>query len=464
MVSKGKIEKGMIGSGGDRIAIRVPAGGYIMAGFVGSFFSALSIYLGLDILGFAVLVLCFTLLPALALTDRIVFNSKRIYRSGLLPKAWAYVLGRRFWLKIRDVEQVETLLLPLLKRGGRVYFKYNTSIRGKGVEFNFSSRGREYRRFAGRVFSLVPEEVLDAASAEVRDYADEPKMTRRLAKQSNIPPADVLEHSFRKSDFKLGRGRTVTEDQADSAERAGSLRLLGNKLRLSGSLLQAMESFRRAASLCPNDAWLLFDFARCIQTFAGADGDAGLERKAAAMMRLAERRAGNDGRLLASLGESYLQLGESKRSKIAFMKAVEAVGEQFRSIRGMAEIALRDGKLAHVVHNFSVAARLAESPAARRWSEAEADYFSRLSNDDEYMDMEIGRVNLLDTLERWRRPALRLCMLGLPIIGLGVYFDDATTANCGWVLSGVALLVWTVVTVGLRAFTSRISPELLEED
>ncbi|NOT48952.1 MAG: hypothetical protein HOP17_14530, partial [Acidobacteria bacterium] len=396
-----------------KTAIRVPAYSYIAAVFVGSFFASLLFYLEMERFGYAVFLVSWILFPSLALTDRIVFNGKRIYRSGLLPNTWAYLTGSRFWLKLKDIEQVETRILPTLKRGGKVFFKYDTSLRGKGVEFLFSSGGKEYRTFVRRIFPEIAEEVMDAGSIEVRDYVSDPKHTKKLAKSSNIPSADVLEHAFKGSALRQRRSRLTesTAASSDVAEKAVKLRELGNQLRLSGSLLQAMESFRRAARMQPENAWLLFDFARCIQSFAGSEGSHRLERKAAAMMRLAERRAGRDGKLLVRLGESYFQAGEWDRAGIAFKKAIDSVGEQFRSIRGMAEIALRDGKLAHVVHNFSAASRLAESPAARRWSKAEAEYFSRLSNDDEYMEMELGRVNLLDTLDRWKGITLRLCLI-----------------------------------------------------
>ena len=434
--------------------------------FVGAFFCALAFYLEFVTIAYVLFVFSSILVPALALTDRIKFNGKRIYRAGLLPKAWAYFTHSRFWLKARDIEQVETTVSPVFKRGGRVYFRYKTHIRGKGMQFSILSGGGDFGRFVRTLFRDLPEEVLDAGSLEVRDYYGEHRNARTLARKSDIPPADVLEHAFKSSRFGRPRreAETVRAEAGPETERAGSLRLLGNQLRLSGALLQALESFRRAASLKPDDGWLLFDFARCIHSFAGSEGDVRLERKAAAMLRLAERRAGNDGLLLARVGEGYFQLGEWRRAGIAFRKAVDSVGEHFRSIRGMAEIALRDGKLAHVVHNFSTASRLAESAAARRWSLAEADYFSRLSNDEEYLEMELGRVNLLNALDRWRRTTLRLCLVGFPFIGLGLYFEDRTTANCGWILSGGMLILWTSITVGRRLFTPRIAPELLQED
>ncbi|MGD9562296.1 MAG: tetratricopeptide repeat protein [Pyrinomonadaceae bacterium] len=464
MVADEHIDKPHRPHDGPMLSVRVHGRSYLAAVFIGSFFSALALYLELNLPGYILLGTSLVIIPALAATDRMIFNGKRVYRSGLLPRIWTRLFEGRFWLKLKDIEQVETRVLPALKRGGRVYFRYQTQIRGNGLEFSFSSGGKSYRRMVKAIFASLPEEVLDAGSIELRDYLEEPGQARRSAKRSDIPPADVLEHAFRDLKTRKRVPRQALADIGPSSAKAASLRLLGNQLRLSGSLLQAMESFRRAASIQPNDPWLLFDFARCIQAFAGTEGSGRLERKAAAMLRLAERRAGNDGRLLARLGESYFQIGDWHRAGLAFRKAVDAVGEQFRSICGMAEIALRDGKLAHVVHNFNTASRLAESPAARRWSRGEAEYFLRLNSDSEYMEMELGRVNLLDALDRWKGSVFRLCLLGFPIIGFGLYFEDAAITNAGWILSAGMLVLWTVIVLASRAFTSRIAPELLTED
>lgn len=447
------------------ISVRTQLRSYLIAAFIGSFFAALAFYLEFPLIAYTLIVFAWIVVPFLAVTDKVVFDGRRLHRSGMLPRLWAYLVGARFWLKARDIEQVETRCSPTLKRGGRIYFRYQTVVSGKGLELTFASTSADYRTLVKTLFRLLPEEVMDAGSIELRDYLEDSRYARKQARKSDIPPPDVLENAFRASTIKQRADRrTAGGVTAGSAEKALSLRHLGNQLRLSGSLLQAMESFRRAASIRPDDPWLLFDFARCIQAFAGTEGSAVLERKAAAMMRLAERRAGGDGRLLARLGETYSQLGEWHRASIAFRKAVDAVGEQFCTIRGMAEIALRDGKLAHVVHNFYAASRLAESSAARRWSRAEAEYFSRLNSDDEYMDMELGRVNLLDALDRWKGTTFRLGLAGFPVIGLGLYLEDATIANGGWILSGGMLVLWTAILLASRAFSARIEPELLSED
>ena len=451
---------------GSRTSIRVSLYGYIAAIFVTSFFSAFAFYNDTYLVGYLILVISLIVFPIFALTDKVVFNGKRLYRSGSLSMAWAYINRTRIWLKLKDVEQVETHAFPTMKRGGKVFYKYKTVIRGKGIEFSFSSGSAGYRKMIRTVLPLISENVLDNRSLEIRDYIPEPKQTQLKAFQSNIPPADVLENSFRHTLSKKVNNTKSELLPADSLglEKAKGLRVLANELRLSGSHLQALETFRRATLLKPADAWLLFEFARCIQSFAGTEKNIGLERKAVAMLRLSELRAGNDGDLLARLGESYFQQGEWRRAGIAFQKAVDVVGEQFRSVRGLAEIALRDGKIAHVIHNFSIANRLAETAALQRWSKGEVEYFSRLHDDDEYMEMEIGRVNLLDALDRRKRTTLRLAFIGFPIIALGLFYDDVVIANCGWTLSGTSLVLWTLIMLGQRIFAPRISMDMIEED
>lgn len=180
------------------------------------------------------------------------------------------------------------------------------------------------------------------------------------------------------------------------------------------------------------------------------------------MMRLAEKRAGNDGELLSRLGESYFQVGDWRRASQVFRRTAENVGESFRSLRGLAELSLREGKIAHVIHNFAAANRLATSPALKRWSKGEVDYFSRLNEDDEYMELEVSRVNLVDSLAAWRSTALRVTAFGLPLIGSGILFQLELVANLGWALSGIAIIVWATLSVLERMLAARIPLDLVE--
>jgi tetratricopeptide (TPR) repeat protein len=304
---------------------------------------------------------------------------------------------------------------------------------------------------------------MDNRSIELRDYLTERSEALRKAQFSNIPSADVLENSL--ADLRpKERHPGIRHPAADVSGEAEQLRELANELRIAGLLLQALETFRRAARLRPKDAWLLFEFARCMQSFAGSQRDGTLERKAVALMRLSEKRAGNDGVLLARLGEAYFQIGEWRRAGIVFSRAIDSVGESFRTLRGMAEIALREGKIAHVIHNFAAANRMAETPALRRWTQAEVDYFSRLNEDDEYMELEFSRVNMLDTLQSVGSSALKIAFLSFPLIAVGVLFEDSLVANIGWAISGIALFIWVGIMFLRRLLSPRIPFDLVKGD
>lgn len=446
------------------VSIRVSPNSYFTALMLGTFFSAFFIYLEKDFWATLLLGLCAIFLPALALTDRIVFDGKRLRRTGIMPRIWAYLNGSHYRLKLSDIEQIETQALRALKRGGNVFYRYRTAISGKDKKFVFASGGEEYRRMIHRIFPRVSENILDNRSLELRDYLSEPKEVLMKAQFEHIPSAEVLEESvggFQKHDKTKHPDREIG---AAEIEKADYLRRLANELRLSGHLLQALEAFRRALIIQPKDAWLLFEAGRCLNSFAGSERDEKLYRKSLAMLRLAEKRAENDQELLARLGESYFQFGDWERARNVFQKSIERAEENFRSLRGMAEIALREGKIAHVIHNFLAANRLAETPALRRWTQSEADYFSHLNDDEDYMDMEISRINLLETLENSKKTALKIAILGFPAILIGITTGETLISNIGWAVSSVALMIWTGLLMSLNLFAERIPYELIEDE
>ncbi|MEO8574377.1 MAG: hypothetical protein ABI481_10440 [Pyrinomonadaceae bacterium] len=443
--------------------VRSPAGGYLSVSFVLSFFSSLLAYLGYVEYAVGLILIAWTLIPLLWITDKIVFDGRRIRRTGLVPYLLARATGTRDRLKVSDIEQVETIAFPGIKRGRNVYFTYRTVVVGKNVRFVFSSR---HRGFGNIVRSLLPrleEDSLDNPSIDLRDYFAEKRESRKRAREYDIPSSEVLDGSFR--DIHLdGRPGKTSSDEGNNIEKANQLRHLANELRVSGLLLQALEAFRRASILRPRDAKLLFEFAECIRSVAGTESDEKLERKARAMMRLAERHAGNDSRLLSRIGESYFQVGEWRRAGIVFKRVLDAVGENFRTLRGQAELALREGKLAHVIHNFAAAEQMAATSSLRRWTQAEIDYFSHLNEDEEYMELEISRVNLLDTLDRTKRSSFRVNMVGFFAIALGLILGDNLITDIGWTVSGISVLVWIVAVVMTRMLSPRIPFELMETE
>ena len=443
------------------VKVRVLPGGYLAALVVASFASALIAYLEYATYGLLAALVAWTLIPVLWVTDRIAFDGRRLRRTGLLPVLFARVTGIRDRLKLSDIEQVETAAFAGIKRGRNVYYTYRTTVSGKNIRFVFSSGHSGYLGVIRALLPKLAEDILDNPSIDLRDYLGEKREVRRRARQSDIPSTDVLGESFREIRVRQRVGDVMSPE---SDEKANYLRLLANELRLSGRLLQALEAFRRAAVLRPRDARLLFEFSECLRLLAGSESDHRLERRALAMMRLAERYATDDRDLLARIGECYFQIGEWRRAQIVFKRTTAAFGETYRTLRGMAELSLREGKLAHVIYNFASANKLARTNSLKRWTQTEVDYFTHLNSDDEYMELEISRVNLLDTLGRTKRAAVRISALGLGVILAGVALGETLITNIGWTVSGVGLIVWVVMMILIRMLSPRIPFDMLETD
>ncbi len=450
------------------IDIRVSPNGYLAALFLASFASGLLVYLEKDLTGMLIFGAGWIIIPLFAWSDRITFDGRRLVRTGFLPQIWTKLGGSKYRLKISDIEQVETQALRALKRGGNVFYRYRTVLSGKGLRFVLASGGEDYRRMIHKIFPLLPENALDNRSVELRDFLSEPKETLMKAEFAKIPSAEVLENSFGKlngNDKKLRKAQWDNKEiSGEAIEKADYLHHLANELRLSGYLLQALEAFRRALFLNPKDARLIFDFARCLHSFAGAEGDENLTRKAFAALRLAEKRAENNPEMLSRLGESYFQYGKWRRAQAVFQKATGAAEEDFRSRRGLAEIALREGKIAYVIHHFSTANRIADTSALKRWTQNESDYFARLNQDGDYMELEVSRVNMLEGLERSKKTCLQIALLSFPAIIIGITLEENTMAEIGWAISSVALLVWVGVIVSLSIFSARIPLDFENEE
>lgn len=444
-------------------SIRVSPNSYFVAVFLTTFLAAFFIYLHLDFAGLLAVFISWLVIPSLLLTDKIIFDGEKLSRTGIIPSLWAWINRQPNELSAGEVEQVETQAMRALKRGGNVFYRYRTAVTGKGLTFAFASGGEDYRQMVRALFSGLNEDTLDNRSIELRDYLTEPKETLMKADFARLPSTEVLENSvnaFQVSSRKL-KGKdagTIAEDH----EKAEYLRRLANELRLAGHLLRALEAFRRALLLKPGDAWLIFEFARCLHSFAGSEHNEKLESKAKAALRLAEIRGRKDSELLARLGESYFQYGEWERARRVFQKALDATQESFRSVRGLAEIALREGKIAHVIHHFATATHFADTKALRNWAESETEYFSRLNTDEEYMEQEIRRINWLEGILRGKKMALRFALIGFIAILLGLLTNDLIT-DIGWTVSAVSLLIWVGLIMSGNLLAER-SPLFEAED
>jgi len=440
-------------------SVRVSPGPYLALASVITFVSALMLRGHYDAAALGLVLGAWLGVPVLALSDRIAFDGASLRRQGPLASLLHLLFGYRKQLAVDDFETVETQAVRTLRRGGRVRYRYRTQITGKGKEFVIVSGGRDYRKLVRELFPLIHESKLDNRSRDLRDYLNDPSFLNRKTQLSQLAPSDLLDVT--KSDFKLGRRLRANIPQtpatAEELERARLLRRLGNELRVSGRLREAGEAFRRALNVRPHGAWLIYDFARLLRSQASAQSDARLLSRARAALRLASVRAKNDVVLLPLIGESFLECGDARHARRALEKAVELDSGNFKARVGLADIALREGKLAHVIHHYHEAARVSSDQALARYARSESDYYMQLNNDDDYLAAELRRINWLQTVTRIRRLALRVTNASVLMALIGS-FVDPMAGSLGWSLASSALIVWLLTLLGTRMLFARSKP------
>ena len=439
-------------------SVRVSPGPYFTVAAVLTFLAALLLRVHYD--GWALLLVAsaWIVLPLLALTDRIVFDGLSLRRHGPVSSLLHLLFGYRKQLWIDDFETVETHAVRTLRRGGRVRYRYRTQIAGRGKEFVIASGGREYRKLVRELLPLIHENKLDNRSRDLRDYLHEPRFLNRKAELSQLASSDVLDVAT--SDYRLGgkphQRRTIDQAEAtpEEIERARLLRRLGNELRVSGRLREAGEAFRRALNVRPHGAWLIYDFARLLRSQASAQSDARLLSRARAALRLASIRARNDLVLLPLIGESFLECGDARQARQALQKVVEIDSGNFKARVGLADIALREGKLAHVIHHYHEAARVSSEQALARYARSEGEYYMHLNNDDDYLVTELRRISWLQNVTRIRRLALRVTNISV-LLALIAGLVDPLAGSFAWSLASSALGLWLMSLLGTRLLYTR---------
>jgi len=447
-------------------SVPVSPGFYLAVASVLTFVSALLLRSERDLLALTVVAVAWLIIPVLALTDRIEFDGQFLTRRGPGPFLLRRIAGRQKELSIPDFEKVDTQAVRTLRRGGRVRYRYRTMIVGKNTEFTFASGGRSYREMIRQLFPLIHQDKLDLRTMELRDYLCDPKPLNREVHSLQLASADVLDGAT--LDFKLGGKRQKPADETEYAEAAASLRdreraillgQVGNKLRIAGRLNEAREAFRRALIVIPKDGRLIFQFARLLRSQASSLSDHKLLSRGRAALRLSARRAENEPELLALVGESFLEWGETMRAQSSFQRTIELQPENFRARMGLANLALREGKLAHVIHQYRDAARAASDQALTRHARREADYYARLNDDDDYLTSELRRINWLQHSLKVRRLAARVTNASILVALVVPYFDPAVAGLC-WSLASSALIAWISSLFAIKLLTKRCTPRL----
>src|SRR5689334_5795394 len=105
-------------------------GGYLASSFVATFAAGLLAYLDYGAFAIPLFIVGWLIIPALWLTDKIVFDGRRIRRTGIPTRIFSRLTATRDRLKLNDIEQIETAVFSGIKRGRNVQYTYRTSVAG----------------------------------------------------------------------------------------------------------------------------------------------------------------------------------------------------------------------------------------------------------------------------------------------------------------------------------------------
>lgn len=429
-----------------RIAgVRASPGGYLASAAILTFISLVLLRTNRDLAALVLIAGTWSLVPLLLITDRLNFDGLTLSRSGAVALLSRLVYGRTPHIRVEDIERVEVTTLRTLRRGGSVRYRYRIEIAGRELAFVFASGGEKFRQMVRTLLPRISDHKLDARARELRDHLEDVKRVRREAARLGVAPVAVLEQTNEETRKKIEKQRRAAFDHDASpteAERAGLLRKAANALRIAGRLRESAEAFRRALLISPSDAHMIYEYARLLRSQASAFGDARLLARAGAALRLAARRGADDAGLLERIGESFLEHGEPARAAKTFRQALERNDAGYRPQLGLAEVALAEGKLAHVIHHYNEAARIAPDKAAARLARREADYYQRLNNDEVYLAAELRRMNWLEGANRVQQLTARLSFAALLVALIGPSVDQLV-AGLGWALASSSILAWS---------------------
>jgi tetratricopeptide (TPR) repeat protein len=292
-------------------------------------------------------------------------------------------------------------------------------------------------------------------SCELRDYFVEQDELDTNVALLNISSSDKLDDSTFTSRLRKRKDYKQTNNiHGKDKEQGAILRRTANQLRTSGRLRQAAEAFHRALVALPNDNWLLYEFARFLRSHANTLRDAKLLRRSGAALRLAAHRAKEDAALLSRIGESYFEFGDMERAAKNFRQAARLDSSLYRAEMGLAEVGIRNGKLAHVVHHYASAARIAPDKALRRFAQNEINYYSLLNSDEDFLDREIRRIDRLQFILFARRCCVRVTIVAFIFSLLSTAVDELLS-NVGWTFTATSLGLWFFLIVAGKFYMER---------
>src|SRR5262245_25475046 len=175
-----------------RVSARVHSGAYLAVAAVASFVSAYLLYVGSETAALGSVIFAIFCYPFASFFDRIVFDGKRLGRTGIPWRLFALATGRPRRIKPHRIVHVETEATRMFRRGPNVSYFYRTSLHGDDVSFRVAS-GHGYRELISKVLPLISEGCLDLRSLELRDHFKDAFEVRERARSLHIPGGDVLD-------------------------------------------------------------------------------------------------------------------------------------------------------------------------------------------------------------------------------------------------------------------------------
>lgn len=436
--------------------VRVSPGGYFAVAALLTFISLVLLRANRDLAAMIVVLATWLVVPALVLTDRFYFDGSILFRSGLPALFSRLARGSRQHLTVADVERVEVGTVRTLRRGGSVRYRYRIEITGKGQSFVFASGGKKFREMVNTLLPRIAAEKQDARACELRDHLTDPKDLGVEIDRLGIATASLLEQTDETARHRIEKRPLMVQQSSavQESERVQLLRKVANDLRIAGRLRESAEAFRRALHLSSDHPWLIYEYARLLRSQAAAFGDARLLNRACAALKLALKRGPQDARLAERIGESFFEFGQPARAAKALRQAIETDERCYRAHLDLAEMALSEGKLAHVIHHYHDATRVAPDQATARMARREAEYYSRLNDDDEYLASELRRMNWLEGAGRVQRLTARVSFVAL-LVALAGSFVDQVVTGVGWALASSSIVGWSGALVVRKVLAAR---------
>lgn len=364
------------------------------------------------------------LILAGAYFESVTFDGCHIWRSGLFAYFEKLISGRRPSLKVEDIEMVTTEAIRSRRGFKRVKYSYRVFLTGQaiGIPVIFKGgRSTAAGRLLQKLFNALDDHRLDPRSQELKEYLQQ-------------QPSDEFSRLIQHTDLDTVSGELYSHL---STER---LRSIANDLKLEGFLQQAFQCFSFAYKREPRNPQLLYEMARFFRSL-GTLHHPRLLSRSAACLRLAAFLAKDRPHLLERIGETYFERSEYSKAAKCFTRALEVDPMLFRANVGLAEIALRDGRLAHAVHFYSTAAAVSLNSSQRCLAQREADYYSRLCSDEDYFEVELERITRLSNFQ-WARSCSGVLIFFFWILAVVGGFFSPALRGLAWSAVFSTILVW----------------------